>query len=229
VWQRRREEVTRASPWYSTRWGQTIDLEEEAERLGEGNEQPRVVVMEASQFRAPLHDPTPDPRTGRPIGLCERIIHVCRHRIADRVIIENANRGADTLRELRRALTVPGIGLELFEPSAHGSKLNRMYSCQPIIQNGLVSVPANLVKEYDENGGERVDVREFQWATELMSQCERTPRGRQDMADAFSQALISLRDWGLVSMTPEFVKEELERRVWKPAQFNAAKHYGVVG
>jgi hypothetical protein len=29
-------------------------------------------------------------------------------------------------------------------------------------------------------------------------------------------------------MTPEFVKEELAHRAWKPAAFNAGKHYGVV-
>jgi phage terminase large subunit-like protein len=227
IWSRRRELVTRERPYFSGRWGQTIDLEDEAERLADGEEQPRVVVMEATQFRAPLHDPTLDPRTGRPRGLVERILDVCRRRKADRVLIENANRGVDVRNEIRRQIGVHQIGLELFEPSHHGSKLNRMHAVSPLVMSGLVSIPANLVKEYDANVRERVDVREFQWCVELMSQCERTPRGRQDLADAFSSGMLYLRDAGLLAMTPEFVQQELERRAWKPKPFDVARSYGV--
>jgi len=229
IWSRRREEVTREVPHFSGRWGHTVDLDEEAARLGEGEEQARVIVMEASMFRAPLHSTEKDPRTGMPRGLVERIIDVCRRRKADRVLIENANRGADTLREIEREIGVHRIGLEQFQPSHHGSKLNRMHAVSPIVMSGLVSLPANLVRERDKYGRETVDVREFTWCVELMSQCERTPRGRQDIGDAFSAGMLYLRDNGLLAMTPEFVQQELERRAWRPKPFDVAKSYGVAG
>jgi hypothetical protein len=229
VWSRRREEVTRERPHFLTRWGNPVDIEAEAERLSSGEEQARVVVMEAFRTRAPLHDPTPDPRTGKPRGLCERILDVCRRRRADRLLVENANRGQDVIREIEREMRVHEFGLEQFQPSLHGSKLNRMWSVQPLIQAGLVYGPANLVRTLDEHGREQVDVREFAWFQEIVNECERTPRGKQDLADCISSGLLYLRNNNFISLTPEFVKEELAHRAWRPPQFNAGKHYGVVG
>ena len=95
VWSRRREEITRASPWYGTRWG-APDLEEEAKRLEDAQEQARVILMEGFVTRAPLNDLTPG-RDGKPRGLCQRLIDVCRRRKADRLVLENANRAQDTI------------------------------------------------------------------------------------------------------------------------------------
>jgi hypothetical protein len=229
VWSRRREEVTRERPHFLTRWGNPVDIEAEAERLSSGEEQARVVVMEAFRTRAPLHDLTLDPRTQKPRGLCERILDVCRRRRADRLLVENANRGQDVIREIEREMRVHEFGLEQFQPSLHGSKLNRMWSVQPLIQAGLVYGPANLVRTLDEHGREQVDVREFAWFQEIVNECERTPRGKQDLADCISIGLLYLRNSNFISLTPEFVKEELAHRAWKPPAFNAGKHYGVVG
>jgi hypothetical protein len=113
--------------------------------------------------------------------------------------------------------------MELFEPSEHGSKLNRMMSCQSLFANGLVYSPANLVRTPD--GG--VELTEFKWVEEIVAQCQRCPRGKQDLADAMSMGLIWLRKFNMLQLQPEFISAELERRAWKPAQFNAGKHYGV--
>jgi hypothetical protein len=228
VWSRRREEVTRERPHFLTRWGNPVDIEEERERLQDGSEMPRIIVMEAWRTRAPLLDSTIDPRNGKPRGLVERLIDTCRRRKADRLLIENANRAQDVMREIQRQVSVHDLQIELFEPAAHGSKLNRMYSVQPMISAGLVYGPANLVRTVDEFGREQVDVREFAWFNEIVNECERTPRGKQDLADATSSGLIWLRSHGFISLTPEFVKEELAHRAWKPPAFNAGKHYGVV-
>ena len=84
VWSRRREEVSRAQPWMASRWGTVEPDPAEIEHLLEGQEQPRVILCEAFQTRAPLNDQTPDPRTGRPRGLVQRVAEVCRRREANR-------------------------------------------------------------------------------------------------------------------------------------------------
>ena len=223
VWTRRREEVSRERPHFATRWGVT-DLEEEAERLGEGGEQPRAILMEAFVTRDPLNmPPGPD---GRPRGLVNRIIDCCRRRKSDRCIFENANRAQDTMREIQRQIGHHEIMMELFEPSLHGSKLNRMMSCQSLFNNGLVYAPANLVKTFDSNGREQVELTEFKWVEEVMTQAQRMS-GKMDLADALSMGLIWLRTAGLLTLTPEFIKEELAHRAWKPKPFDVAKSYGV--
>jgi hypothetical protein len=221
VWSRRREEVTRASPWYSTRWG-APDLEEEARRLEDAEEQARVILMEGFVTRAPLNDLTPG-RDGKPRGLCQRLIDVCRRRRADRLVLENANRAQDTMREIQRQIGHNQIMIELFEPSEHGSKLNRMMSCQSLFANGLVYSPANLVRTPD--GG--VELTEFKWVEEIVAQCQRCPRGKQDLCDATSMGLIWLRKFGFLQLQPEFIQSELDRRAWKPKPFNVARSYGV--
>ena len=114
--------------------------------------------------------------------------------------------------------------MELFEPSEHGSKLNRMMSCQSLFAGGLVYSPANLVRTPD--GG--VELTEFKWVEEIVAQCQRCPRGKQDLADAMSMGLIWLRKFNMLQLQPEFIQSELDRRAWKPPAFNAAKHYGLV-
>jgi predicted phage terminase large subunit-like protein len=225
VWSRRREEVSRTSPWMAERWG-TPDPHDEAEQRGEGPEQPRVILMEAFQTRAQLNDQTPDPRPPhKPRGLVQRVADVCKRRFAHRVVIENANRGRDTATELRRELHGYEIDVELITPSA--SKLARMNSVQPLFAQGLVYSPANLIRTLDKFGREQVDVREFAWVEEVVRQANRTPRGKQDLADALSMGLSVLRRDGWLELANEFIKNQLEQRAWKPKAVNIAKEYGV--
>jgi phage terminase large subunit-like protein len=143
------------------------------------------------------------------------------------VLIENANRGQDVMRELRRQMHSHEFDVVLFEPSKHGSKLNRMHSVSPLFSSGLVYSPANLIKTFDKFGREEVDVREFQWVEEVVRQCNRTPRGKQDLVDCVSAGLLWLRGGGFLELEHEFIKAELERRVWKPKPIDIGKLYGV--
>jgi hypothetical protein len=127
------------------------------------------------------------------------------------------------MREIQRQIGHNQIMIELFEPSHHGSKLNRMMSCQSLFANGLVYSPANLVRTPD--GG--VELTEFKWVEEIVAQAQRM-RGKMDLADALSMGLIWMRTHGLLLLQPEFIQAELDRRAYRPAAFNAAKHYGVV-
>jgi len=187
-----------------------------------------MILMEGFVTRAPLNDLTPG-RDGKPRGLCQRLIDVCRRRRADRLVLENANRAQDTMREIQRQIGHNQTMIELFEPSEHGSKLNRMMSCQSLFASGLVYSPANLVRTPD--GG--AELTEFKWVEEIVAQCQRCPRGKpssrqQDLADAMSMGLIWLRKFNMLQLQPEFIQSELDRRAWKPPAFNAAKHYGLV-
>jgi len=230
IWSRRREEISRSSPWYGDRWGGAIDPAVEASRIVEegGEEQPRAVLMEAWQVRTSLNDPTINPQTRKPIGLVQRLLDTCRRRHANLVLIENANRGQDVMRELRRQMHSHDFDVVLFEPSKHGSKLNRMHSVSPLFSSGLVYSPANLIKNFDKLGRETVDVREFQWVEEVVRQCNRTLRGKQDLADCVSSGLLWLRDNGFLELEHEFIKAELERKAWKPRPLDVGKLYGVV-
>ena len=228
VWSLRREEVTRASPWYGDRWGEPAPAEETAETV-EASSQCRIILMEAFATRAPLNDMTLDERTKKPRGLVQRIADLCKRRQAHRVVIENANRGKDTANELRRELHGMEIDVELSTPTA--SKLARMNSVQPLFSNGLVFSPANLVRTFDKFGREQVDVREFVWVEEVVRQANRCPRGKQDLADALSMGLSVLRRDGWLELTPEFIKIQAEAKAWKPKAGSIvrdiARAYGV--
>jgi predicted phage terminase large subunit-like protein len=233
VWSLRREEVSRAAPWMADRWGGgEPDPAEEASRMaaGEVPEQPRVILMEAFATRAQLNDQTLDERTKKPRGLVQRLADLCKRRQAHRVVIENANRGKDTATELRRELHGYDIDVELITPSA--SKLARMNSVQPLFAQGLVFSPANLVRTVDRYGREQVDVREFQWVEEVVRQANRTPRGKQDLADALSMGLSVLRRDGWLELTIEHIRSQLEAKAWRPKPGSIgrdiARSYGVV-
>jgi phage terminase large subunit-like protein len=219
IWSRRREEISKSGPWYGDRWGGATDPAAEASRIvEEGGEE---------QTRASLNDPTVNPQTRKAVGLVQRLLDTCRRRHANLVLIENANRGQDVMRELRRQMHSHECDVVLFEPSKHGSKLNRMHSVSPLFSSGLVYSPANLIKTFDKFGREKVDVREFQWVEEVVRQCNRTPRGKQDLADCMSSGLLWLRDNGFLELEHEFIKAELERKAWRPKPVNVAALYGV--
>jgi predicted phage terminase large subunit-like protein len=229
----RREETTRAQPWMADRWGSgEPDPAEEASRMaiGEVSEQSRVILMEAFATRAQLNDQTLDERTRKPRGLVQRIADLCKRRQAHRCVIENANRGRDTANELRRELRGYDVDVELITPTA--SKLARMNSVQPLFANGLVFSPANLIRTVDKYGREQVEVREFAWVEEVVRQANRTPRGKQDLADALSMGLSVLRRDGWLSLTNEFIREQVEARAWRPRAGSIgrsiAASYGVV-
>jgi len=62
----------------------------------------------------------------------------------------------------------------------------------------------------------------------VVRQCNRTPRGKQDLADSVSSGLLWLTDNGLLQLEHEFVQAELERKAWKPRPVNIGREYGVV-
>ena len=85
-----------------------------------------------------------------------------------------------------------------------------MHSVSPLFSSGLVYSPANLIKTFDKFGREKVDVREFQWVEEVVRQCNRTPRGKQDLVDCVSAGLLWLRGGGFLELEHEFIKAEAQ-------------------
>jgi hypothetical protein len=234
VWSRAREEVTRDRGWHtgSDRWGTfERDPVEETGHPGEVFDQRRVVLMEVSQGQWPLNDPTPNPLSKRSvgIGLVQRVADVCRRRSALRVVIEDMTRGRDLAHELRRELRDFDIEVELIRPA--GSKLSRMHSIQPLFAQKLIYSPGKPVPGFDKFGRPEVKVEELQWVQELVRQSARTPRGRQDGADALSQGLMVLRRDGWLQLQPEYIRHQLEARAWRPRAGSVgrdiARSYGV--
>ena len=219
------------APWYAKdeRWGTVIDQAEEASRTAEGDlDQPRVMLCEAFTTRAALNDMTIDPRTGKAIGLVQRLIDLCRRRKVDVIIVENANRGQDVMREIRRQMHFNEFDFVLFEPRKHGDKVNRMHSVSMYFRNGLIFAPGKLTRSFDKFGREESPrVEELRWVAAVMDQCLRTPRGQQDLADCTSMALLWLRDQGLLQFKHEFVRSQLEARAYRPKPVNIGKMYGV--
>ena len=79
-----------------------------------------------------------------------------------------------------------------------------------------MSAPAHLVPGVDHFGNPRVDVQEFRWVEEVVSQCQRVPQSKMDLADAMSSRLLWLRRNGLLELNAEFVG--LQRQGWPERQ-----------
>lgn len=147
-------------------------------------EQPRVIMMGAWRMRAKLNDETIDRRTMQPKGVVQRVVATCRRFNVDRLIIEDKTRGLDVKNEIERQIVDQPFQIELFNPKAHGDKVARLHSVQPLFAQGLVYAPANCRLLTDAAGNEYIDVAEFQWVRDVMNEVEQVPRGaHDDLAD----------------------------------------------
>jgi phage terminase large subunit-like protein len=232
IFGRRREEVSRSSPYFAERWGGAGPDPSAAEDLVQAEEMARVVVMEAYQLRGPLNDHAIDPRTRKPRGLVQRLVETIKRRTALRVVIEDASRGRDTAQELRRELWDYDIPVELVRPAT--SKLNRLLAVEPLFKNRLVFAPGKLEIVTDpRTGQQRTEVRgELQWVNELIRQCNRGPLGRHDdLCDAMSQGLAVIRRDGWLELDKEFRNRRSSEMAWRPKPGSLgrdiARAYGV--
>jgi predicted phage terminase large subunit-like protein len=130
-------------------------------------------------------------------GLVEWLIHTCRVRRVDRLIIEGKASGLDAAHELERIAGREGWGIDLVD--AKGDKLARALAVQPIFSQGLVYAPN----------------RPF--ADMVIKQCEVFPRGRHDdLVDATTHALKWLRSNGFADRPQEIRDRKDEEARFKP-------------
>jgi predicted phage terminase large subunit-like protein len=130
-------------------------------------------------------------------GLVEWLIHTCRVRRVDRLIIEGGASGLDAAHELERIAGREGWGIDLVP--AKGDKVARALAVQPIFSQGLVYAPN----------------RPF--ADMVIKQCEVFPRGRHDdLVDSTTHALKWLRANGFADRPQETRDRLAEEARFKP-------------
>lgn len=179
-------------------------------------EQPRVIVMGAWRMRGKLNDESINPRTRRPAGVVQRIVATARQYNADRVVIENKTRGLDVKNEIERQMMDMPFQVELFEPGRHGDKVARLHAVQPLFAQELIYAPGKYSQKFDQAGTPYLDVDEFEWFQDLVSEVESVPRGaHDDYADALTQALLVLRNDGYLALTQEYIAQRMAERMFR--------------
>lgn len=130
-------------------------------------------------------------------GLVEWLIHTCRVRRVDRLIIEGKANGHDAAYEVERIAGREGWGIELV--TIQGDKVARALAVQPIFSQGLVYAPN----------------RPF--ADKVIEDCEVFPRGKNDhTVDATTGALKWLRSNGFADRPQEIRDRKDEEARFKP-------------
>ena len=105
----------------------------------------------------------------------------------DKVIIENKASGKSLVQDLRRA----GLPLATYTPEK--DKITRAYAAQSLLENGRCYYPAR------------------QWAEEFIGELARFPNPEDDdVADAFSQAIIWLQNSFLVAHSDDAKRRQRE-------------------
>lgn len=222
VWYRKRKAVTYQRP---TRMDNI--LLDPGDYTDDG-EQPRVIMMGAWRMRAKLNDETKD-AAGNRKGVVQRVIDTARRFHVDRIIIENKTRGLDVRNEIQRQLGEEQMSLQLFNPKAHGDKLARLASVQPLFEQKLIYAPANVRLIRDRETGEsRVAVNEFAWVRAVVDEVSQVPRGaHDDYSDCVSMGLITLRTEGYLELTKEYLAGQIRARMFRGQKNTIRESYGV--
>lgn len=121
-----------------------------------------------------------------------------RPRRADRVLIEAKASGQSLLQDLRRA-NVPVIA---YNPG-NADKVARAHQMAPVLELGVLWIP-----ESKKNPGQFVS-----WAQSLLKQMAKFPVAEHDdLVDTVTQAMIYLKDNGLIALPRADIREEPLRR-----------------
>ena len=191
-------------------------------------EQPRAIVIGGWRRRCKLNDATVG-RDGKPLGLVQLVAQFAQQQpVADRLIIENKTRGLDVSNELRRQFSDANFNIQMFEPNRHGDKVARLHAVQPLFSQRLIYMPGNCVLTVDRDGNEIVEVREFLWVRQIMDEVSAVPRGEHDdFADCISSGILTLREEGLLTLTQEYVRQQVALRMHRPKRDRVRDSYGV--
>ncbi len=190
-------------------------------------EQPRVIVMGGWRRRCKLNDETIG-ADRQPMGLVQRVVATCRRFNVDRLIIEHKTRGRDVNNEIERQIMDMPFQIELFNPKKHGDKVARLHSVQPLFGQRLVYMPGQCRVMTDRAGNQFVQVDEFAWSRELMTEVEAVPKGaHDDYADCVSMGLIRLREDGFLALTQEYIAQQVAARMYQGRRQTIRTQYGV--
>ena len=108
------------------------------------------------------------------------------HHQVDMMLVEAKANGISLVQDLRRA----GINAFKFDPTKHGDKSQRVILSTPIIENGLIYVPA-LPPDFKK-------LRRI--SNELLEHCSLFPAvDSRDIVDTMSQIILYMQQQGLLS------------------------------
>jgi hypothetical protein len=87
---------------------------------------------------------------------------------------------------------------------------------------------AHCVVAHDQFGRQYVDVQEYRWVKSIIDEVSQVPRGRNDdYADDISMGLITLREGGFLALTAEYMRRQVEARMFRRKPQTVAEGYGV--
>jgi predicted phage terminase large subunit-like protein len=211
--------------WHRPR--QLVKIVGQEEAFIDEGEQPRAILMGGWRRRGKLNDPTLG-RDLRPLGLVQLVADTARRLPVDRIIIENKTRGKDVRDELMRQFSEDGFMIQMFEPTGHGDKVAKLHSVQPLFSQGLIYAPARCILTTDNQGNERVEVSEFEWVREVISEVASLPKGtHDDYVDCLTIGLITLREEGLLTLNDEFVRQQVALHMHRRKVTSVRDSYGV--
>lgn len=182
------------------------------------DDEPKVYLIDAWQKRLTLHGSTDErkvrgendednrARTSHEWGLVEWVAYTCKRHKIDRLLIEAKASGLSVAQEISRLYSLEGWGIELVDP--RGDKEARAHSIVPLFSDKFIFIPAAV---------EGNELMPYDFADELMRQCEVFPRGsHDDLVDSMTQALRHLRDVGLAIRREEHHHDVEEAMKYRP-------------
>jgi predicted phage terminase large subunit-like protein len=183
------------------------------------NRNPRVMLAYAWAKRLPLHGEEVEQKPGEAKvnyeqrkraawGLVELVADTCKKYKVTRLLIENKARGYDVAKEINRLYAREKWGVELINPVK--DKVARAHSVVPIFADGVVWAP------------------DLQWADDTITQIEEFPKGdHDDLLDASVQAILWLRDNGILVRGEEVTAQLEDEATYVPPRTSVADMYNV--
>lgn len=150
---------------------------------------PRVLVLHAWRMRAEIK------------AVAERVAQSCGQLKADMLIIEDRSHGFAVQQELMKMAGGQRLKTTLYNPARDGDKMSRLLSIQPLLEDGLVLVPA--VETPDGLVAFRA------WAEPLLNELCTFPKAKHDdLLDAFVMGVRHLRATGFALTKQETVEDD---------------------
>jgi predicted phage terminase large subunit-like protein len=149
-------------------------------------------------------------------GLVEWIADTCKKYKVRRLLIEDKSRGVDVANELNRLYARNDWGTELVNPVR--DKVSRAHSVVPMFADSMIWAPA----------GPNSNGFFTKWADEVITQCENFPKDdHDDLVDAVVQALLWMRESGILLRTDEMSAALEDEMAYRPKTASVAESYGV--
>lgn len=151
---------------------------------------PSVMLMHAWREWLGFHD------------LVAKVADSCKKMKVDCLLVENKAAGISLEQEMRRLYGHEGFSIRFYDPKSQ-DKLARLYSVQPLFAPEMdPKDPAKVRRPGIVYAPDRT------WADMVITEVSQFPKGKyRDLTDTCSQALIHLRNMGLLVLSPERLAE----------------------